>query len=511
MHRLKTRRRFFQFSLRQLMLFVLLASLALSWLSVKLRHEQLEREAASKVHGLGGLVFYSHLFDDTSGTPGPSWLRYFLGDDFFMKVYGVSLPDAHNDQLAMLKDLPSLKYLELSYTLVDDEGLNHLAGLRDLEVLALFGTRVTEQGARNLRQALPSCEIMGVGKPCPRWSVGCPAVSPTGTKVAFTIHGDFGFRSIWDHVKSITGSKFASYVFGGTDLRLWILDFQSGQAYNTRARCSFGDPAWAPDESNIMFISGRSGPVSTWSRDPLYLGLDRIDLSNFRVTQVAAPWCLSAHYSPDGKRLGYVWDVSRRELVIEDLRSGAREVVRQNVNDHHWCWSPDGSKVFYLRGGTRICEMSLSDKTERVLFSVSEECDLSLGHLVLSPRGEQLGFHHLDDQWFRTIDLATGAVVRRFQCDHWSADFRWNESGICYLDKLAENRRGETKLLVYDPKTDTNTQIAAGPLFDPCWVDASRLLVRKGPRELWIYDIDEKTGSRVFPADREPPRQRRSG
>jgi len=511
MHRLKTRRRFCQFSLRQLLLFVLLASLALSWLSVKLRQKQLEREAASKVHGLGGLVFYSDQFDDTSGTPGPAWLRHFLGDDFFTKVYGVSLPDAHNDQLAILKDLPSLKYLELSYTFVDDEGLNHLAGLRDLEVLSLFGTGVTEQGARKLHQTLPSCEIMGVGKPCPRWSVGSPAVSPTGTKVAFTIFSDFGFRSIQDHVKSITGCELASYVFGGIDVRLWILDFQSGQEYNTRARCSLNDPAWAPDESSIVFVSGRIGSLSTWPRDPLHLGLDRIDLSDFRVSHVAAPWCLSAHYSPDGKRLGYVWDVSRKELVIEDLGSGTREVVQRNVIYHYWCWSLDGSKLYYVQGYTRICEMSLSDKTERVLFSVSEESDLSLGHLVLSPCGKQLGFYCGEDQWLRTIALETGAVVRRFQCDQYFADFRWNESGICYLDKLTENRRGETKLLVYDPKNDTNTQIAAGPLYDPRWVDASRILVRKGNWELWIYDIDEKTGSRVFPADREPRRQRRSG
>ena len=101
--------------------------------------------------------------------------------------------------------------------------------------------------------------------------------------------------------------------------------------------------------------------------------------------------------------------------------------------------------------------------------------------------------------------------MRRFQCDHSSSDFGWNESGICYLDKLTENRRGETKLLVYDPETDTNTQIATGPLFDPRWIDTSRILVRKGPWELWIYDTDERTGTRVFPVDGEPRRQRRSG
>jgi hypothetical protein len=134
--------------------------------------------------------------------------------------------------------------------------------------------------------------------------------------------------------------------------------------------------------------------------------------------------------------------------------------------------------------------------------SVPPERGPWLSDLVRSPDGQQLGFH-CPDEWFRTLDLATGTAVRRFQCDSYFVDFQWGESGICYLDKLTENRRGETKLLVYDPGADTSTLIATGPLFDPRWVDASRILVRKGRWELWIYDVDEKTGTRVFPTDDE--------
>ena len=50
--------------------------------------------------------------------------------------------------------------INLSYAPVTDAGLEDLAGLKRLTVLVLLGTRVTEAGVKDLRAALPRCEIM---------------------------------------------------------------------------------------------------------------------------------------------------------------------------------------------------------------------------------------------------------------------------------------------------------------------------------------------------------------
>ncbi|MBT4867125.1 MAG: hypothetical protein HON53_18630 [Planctomycetaceae bacterium] len=52
-----------------------------------------------------------------------------------------------------------MKWLELNNTRVTDGGLEHLNGLTNLRFLALKHTRVTEEGVKELKAALPQCEI----------------------------------------------------------------------------------------------------------------------------------------------------------------------------------------------------------------------------------------------------------------------------------------------------------------------------------------------------------------
>ena len=59
--------------------------------------------------------------------------------------------------------MKKLSDLDLSQTRVTDAGLEYLKGHTTLRSLALYGTRVTREGERKLRQALPKCEIEGVG------------------------------------------------------------------------------------------------------------------------------------------------------------------------------------------------------------------------------------------------------------------------------------------------------------------------------------------------------------
>ncbi|MCE9545102.1 MAG: hypothetical protein K8T25_06245 [Planctomycetia bacterium] len=52
--------------------------------------------------------------------------------------------------LANLKEMKSLQRLHLETTAIDDAGLDHLAGLENLEYLNLYGTNVTDAGIKRL-------------------------------------------------------------------------------------------------------------------------------------------------------------------------------------------------------------------------------------------------------------------------------------------------------------------------------------------------------------------------
>jgi hypothetical protein len=206
----KPKLRWYQFSLRTLLVFVTLSAIPCSWVGMRMRQaeRQAERQRAA-VEGItnagteegGGVVWYD-CDDDSQGivitgkTPGPAWLRRILGDDFFRHpigaivttdeglVYAKRLPELQklqaygykwegdeghmvlaiktkvtNTGLQHLVELTQLRFLSLDYAKITDAGLGHLKRMTRLQGLSLIGTDVTEPGVRELQQALPSCKI----------------------------------------------------------------------------------------------------------------------------------------------------------------------------------------------------------------------------------------------------------------------------------------------------------------------------------------------------------------
>ncbi|MBC7819067.1 MAG: protein kinase [Planctomycetaceae bacterium] len=64
-----------------------------------------------------------------------------------------------DDGLRHLKDYPRLIVLHLSQTSISDAGLKHLTGLTRLQELIIDRTKVTIEGVRELRIALPKCNV----------------------------------------------------------------------------------------------------------------------------------------------------------------------------------------------------------------------------------------------------------------------------------------------------------------------------------------------------------------
>ncbi len=148
------RRRWFQYSLRTLLLVMLLASIGMSWFAAKLQPAREQREAAEAIEKLGGSVTYDWESDvSRSEPPGPAWVRNLLGENFFGNVVGVSLENTHVTDAAIehVKGFSQLQDLDLMDTPVTDAGLEHLKALTQLRMLSLDETRVTDAGLEHLK------------------------------------------------------------------------------------------------------------------------------------------------------------------------------------------------------------------------------------------------------------------------------------------------------------------------------------------------------------------------
>jgi hypothetical protein len=121
--------RWFQYSLRSLLLFMLVASLGMSWVAVRMKRTRQQDEAVEEIKKLGGFVQYDYEAYHPGAEPsGPAWLRSLLGENFFATAVDVVLFSSR----------------------VNDTGLEHLEGLTKLQTLNLIGTQVTDAGLEQL-------------------------------------------------------------------------------------------------------------------------------------------------------------------------------------------------------------------------------------------------------------------------------------------------------------------------------------------------------------------------
>lgn len=143
----KRRRRWYQYSLRAMLVFVLLFSIAMSWLGAELRRARNQLRAAKAITKAGGSIGYVD-----ANTKVPEWLQQLVGKEFFRDLVRVSLAGTHvNDTVvAQLEGLTTVTTLYLDGTQATDTGLEHLQGLTSLETLYLDGTQVTDAGLEHL-------------------------------------------------------------------------------------------------------------------------------------------------------------------------------------------------------------------------------------------------------------------------------------------------------------------------------------------------------------------------
>ena len=146
----RPRRRWLRFSLRTLLLLVVLAAI---FPGRALYKAERQRRAVAQVLSLGGEVHYEHQFDDRGWNPegeppGPAWLVRFFGIDLFARVKVVGLYGSNgqltDDALKCLEALCDAEQLQIGSAkhlspYISNDGLRVLRTFENLQRLDLIG------------------------------------------------------------------------------------------------------------------------------------------------------------------------------------------------------------------------------------------------------------------------------------------------------------------------------------------------------------------------------------
>ena len=164
----KRKRRWFRFSLKTMLIVIMLMGGLLGWIAKETVRAERQRRAVETIEKANGEVWYDYEFSEPlvrnwkPKPPASAWLEELVGVDPFADVVVVSICEFAKDVDVLLehvKILTRLEYLDLNYTAVTDAGLVHLYGLTRLKIVQFYGTQVTKQGIEELRKTLPNCEI----------------------------------------------------------------------------------------------------------------------------------------------------------------------------------------------------------------------------------------------------------------------------------------------------------------------------------------------------------------
>ncbi len=157
-------RRFLRFSVRGLIVLVLMIGVWLGWI---VRSARIQREAVAAITSAGSWVEYDSEWESRKSNPGEKpvprgWLVGLLGIDYFGQVTAVTLQSTPIDATFVhIGNLTLIKEMNLS-AFVSDAELAHLKGLTNLSYLCLGGNRISDAGLAHLK-SLTTLERLSIG------------------------------------------------------------------------------------------------------------------------------------------------------------------------------------------------------------------------------------------------------------------------------------------------------------------------------------------------------------
>jgi Leucine-rich repeat (LRR) protein len=155
--------RWYQYSLRTLLIIVTIIAIFMSWFSVKLKQAREQKAVVEEITKLEMGVQYDWQLDRPveppkpgqlfggPKRPWPDWLRNILGNDFFDNVVVVFFRQnaVAEKNLIYLKKFPRLRYIDFLPEKITDVGLANLSGT-SIQSLNLTGSKITDAGLTHL-------------------------------------------------------------------------------------------------------------------------------------------------------------------------------------------------------------------------------------------------------------------------------------------------------------------------------------------------------------------------
>jgi hypothetical protein len=144
---LEKRRRWLQFSLRTLLIAVLILSLPLSWFAGKMQRARRQARTVQAIRREGSVSYEWEAHHRER-----PWMCRLFGDDLVSPIIVVCLFDsaATDATLAQIEEFTALRELQICNGTVSDDGLKHLGCLASLTHLTIVNSPITNQGMTHL-------------------------------------------------------------------------------------------------------------------------------------------------------------------------------------------------------------------------------------------------------------------------------------------------------------------------------------------------------------------------
>jgi internalin A len=145
-------RRFLRFSVRGLIVFVIVVGAGLGWI---VRQAHVQRDAVAAIQKAGGSVYYDWEWSNGNVIPegkpwAPQFLVDFIGVDYFGHISSATIDGETDAVIAEIERLIRLQRLVFIGSSISDSGLAHLKGLNNLSTLYLGDGQVTNAGLEHL-------------------------------------------------------------------------------------------------------------------------------------------------------------------------------------------------------------------------------------------------------------------------------------------------------------------------------------------------------------------------
>ena len=171
----KSKRRWLRFSLRSMLLLVVVIAIPIAW---KVNRARNQRVVVAELEKLNADLIYDYQIVATNGVrsydfyappPGPKWLTALLGKEYFVEVRKVCADGAAvtNETLALIAKLPDIEQVELvnldSEPGITDDGLVHFSKMQSLQAIVLHSNRISGVGLEHLTGLKRLTTLMAIG------------------------------------------------------------------------------------------------------------------------------------------------------------------------------------------------------------------------------------------------------------------------------------------------------------------------------------------------------------